>query len=134
MAKSVPDKMGFRQGMSAQVIGLPADLAPVFAEVSAAQATPADWLACFVADAAAIREFAAGALSDYRPGGHLWLCYPKKSGAIPTDITRDRGWEPVIDAGFLPVTQVAIDDTWSALRFRRVEEIRSITRKSPSGA
>ena len=134
MAKSVLVKMGFRKGMSAQVIGLPADLGPVFSEVSAARATPDDWLVCFVPDAAAIRHFAAGSLSDYRPGGHLWLCYPKKSGAIPNDITRDLGWEPALDAGFLPVAQVAIDATWSALRFRRVEEIRNITRKSPSGA
>jgi hypothetical protein len=32
------------------------------------------------------------------------------------------------DAGFEPVRQVAIDEDWSALRFRRVEYIKSMTR------
>jgi hypothetical protein len=31
------------------------------------------------------------------------------------------------------VTQVALDGTWSALRFRRREEIPTLTRKSPTG-
>jgi hypothetical protein len=57
----------------------------------------------------------------------------RRAAGIPTDITRDRGWEPLHDAGFLPVAQVAIDADWSALRFRRREEIREITRKSPTG-
>jgi hypothetical protein len=36
-------------------------------------------------------------------------------------------------AGFEPVRMVAIDEDWSALRFRRVAHIKSMTR-SPRGA
>lgn len=56
----------------------------------------------------------------------LWFVYPKKTGSIPTDITRDHGWEPVNQTGFAGVRQVAIDTTWSALGFR---EERFIERK-----
>jgi hypothetical protein len=133
MTKTVLDKMGLKPGMSARVTGLPEALVPAFAGVPVTGAGPVDWLVGFVADAAGIRAFAAGPLKDYRGGGHLWLCYPKKGGAIRTDITRDRGWEPLHAAGFLPVTQVAVDATWSALRFRRREEIATLTRKSPTG-
>jgi len=38
---------------------------------------------------------------------------------VKTDLTRDIGWEVVERAGLNPVTQVSVDDTWSALRFRR---------------
>lgn len=38
--------------------------------------------------------------------------------AVKTDITRDRGWDAVYAAGWRPVAQIALDDTWSALRFR----------------
>ena len=31
-------------------------------------------------------------------------------------------------AGFEPVRQVAIDEDWSALRFRRVEHVKTLTR------
>ena len=63
----------------------------------------------------------------------LWIAYPKKSGKIPSDITRDDGWEAVIAAGYVAVTQVAIDDNWSALRFRKTgaigPKLRDITMK-----
>jgi hypothetical protein len=39
----------------------------------------------------------------------------------------------VLDAGFLGVAQIAVDADWSALRFRRPNEIREIARKSPTG-
>jgi hypothetical protein len=110
---------------------LPAALEPLFAEVEAG-ASPV-WLAGACADAAAVRETAARLLPLYRPGGHLWLLYPKKSGRIRTHVSRDRGWDPLHDAGFLPVAQVAVDADWSALRFRRREEIREITRKGATG-
>lgn len=48
----------------------------------------------------------------------LWFAYPK-AGQLETDLTRDAGWEAVTEAGWKPVRQVAIDDVWSALRFRR---------------
>ena len=53
----------------------------------------------------------------------LWLSYPKRSSKVETDLSRDVGWEVVADAGLRPVTQVSIDETWSALRFRPVERV-----------
>jgi hypothetical protein len=47
----------------------------------------------------------------------------EKSSGIESDLTRDEGWAPLFDAGLRPVRQIAIDDTWSALRFRRVEHV-----------
>ncbi|MBX3259494.1 MAG: DUF1905 domain-containing protein [Labilithrix sp.] len=48
----------------------------------------------------------------------LWIAYPKTTSGVKTDLTRDVGWEAVERAGLRAVTQVAVDDTWSALRFR----------------
>ena len=60
----------------------------------------------------------------------IWLAYPKTSSKKYTcDFNRDSGWEAFGTAGFEPVRQVAIDEDWSALRFRRVEFIRSFTRR-----
>jgi hypothetical protein len=59
----------------------------------------------------------------------LWIAYPKGSSKRPTcDFNRDTGWTQVGKAGFEPVRQVAIDDDWSALRFRRVAYIKKMTR------
>jgi len=50
----------------------------------------------------------------------LWFVYPKMSSKkFTAAINRDSGWEPLTALGFKPVRQVAIDQDWSALRFRR---------------
>ena len=61
----------------------------------------------------------------------IWLAYPKKSSPnYECTFSRDSGWQVFGDAGFEGVRQVAIDEDWSALRFRRVESIRSFTRSN----
>jgi hypothetical protein len=42
---------------------------------------------------------------------------------VKTDLTRDVGWEIVSQAGLRPVTQVSVNEVWSALRFRPVERV-----------
>jgi hypothetical protein len=46
-----------------------------------------------------------------------WLAYPK-AGQLDTDLNRDTLWELLGVRGIRPVRQIAIDDTWTALRFR----------------
>jgi hypothetical protein len=59
----------------------------------------------------------------------IWLAYPKgTSKRYRAEFNRDAGWEVFGAAGFEPVRQVAIDEDWSALRFRRVQHIKTMTR------
>jgi hypothetical protein len=59
----------------------------------------------------------------------LWLAYPKgTSKKYKCEFNRDTGWAQLGGHGFEPVRQVAIDEDWSALRFRRVEFIKTLTR------
>jgi hypothetical protein len=50
-----------------------------------------------------------------KPNGLLWVSYPKGK-ALATDLNRDIVGAALDGMGLKPVTQVAIDDTWSALR------------------
>ncbi len=60
----------------------------------------------------------------------IWLCYPKGSSKkYKCDFNRDTGWASLAPYNLEPVRQVAIDDDWSALRFRKVEYIQKITRR-----
>ncbi len=47
----------------------------------------------------------------------VWLAYPKGGSKVKTDVNRDRLWKALEGSGWRPVRQVAIDATWSALRF-----------------
>ncbi len=59
----------------------------------------------------------------------LWMVYPKgTSKRYRCEFNRDSGWTALGAAGFEPVRMVAIDEDWSAVRFRRVEHIKTMTR------
>jgi len=59
----------------------------------------------------------------------VWFAYPKGSSKkYKSGINRDSGWKVLGDAGFEPVRMVAIDEDFSAVRFRRVEFIKTLTR------
>lgn len=59
----------------------------------------------------------------------VWFAYPKGSSKkYKSAINRDAGWQVLGDAGFEPVRMVAIDEDWSAVRFRRADFIKSLTR------
>jgi hypothetical protein len=61
----------------------------------------------------------------------LWFAYPKGSSKRYTcEFNRDSGWGNIRTAGFDSVRQVAIDEDWSALRFRRLEYIKAGTANS----
>jgi hypothetical protein len=56
----------------------------------------------------------------------LWFAYPKGTSKRYTcEFNRDNGWGVIRGLGFESVRQVAIDEDWSALRFRRVEFVKS---------
>ena len=59
----------------------------------------------------------------------VWFVYPKgTSKKYKSQINRDSGWNILGQEGFEPVRMVAIDEDWSAIRFRRVEFLKNMTR------
>ena len=77
----------------------------------------------FAKDSAELQRLGPPALRALEDKGILWVSYPKRSAGVETDLTRDRGWELLTQAGLRPVTQVSVDDTWSALRWRPLEQV-----------
>lgn len=61
----------------------------------------------------------------------FWIAYPKGTSKKYTcDFNRDTGWKTMGTYNLEPVRQVAIDEDWSALRFRKVEYINTMTRNA----
>jgi hypothetical protein len=102
----------------------------VSTELAAGEEGSFDFVMLFAGSIAQLDEFAPEVIRATKPGGYIWIAYPKKSSKIKTDINRDIGWKPMVDAGIVPVTQISLDETWSALRFRPVTEIKVMSRKS----
>lgn len=68
-------------------------------------------------------------LPERRRDAIVWFAYPKGSSKkYKSQINRDNGWNVLGREGFEPVRMVAIDEDWSAVRFRRAGFIKNMTR------
>ena len=94
---------------------------PEGAELADGPEATLDFVHLFVGNVGELERLAPVAISAVKPDGLLWISYPKRSAKVETDITRDKGWDVVASAGLRPVTQVSVNEVWSALRFRPVE-------------
>jgi hypothetical protein len=73
----------------------------------------------FADDAASVQASMASLGAGLREPEILWVAYPKGN---KSDINRDTLWPLLSAHGLRPIGQVAIDDVWSALRFRPERE------------
>jgi hypothetical protein len=87
----------------------------------------------FVTQKATIEETMIHIESKLADDVVLWFCYPKGSSKkYSCDFNRDNGWDALGVFQFEPVRMVAIDEDWSALRFRKVDFIKKMTRNENS--
>ena len=121
-------KLLLKPGMRAMVINAPAGylerITPLPEGVTLVEQGPADWVQVFMRSRAEVDALAPQGIETVKREGVLWLCYPKGGAKAGADINRDRGWDVVVEAGWGGVTQVAIDEQWSALRFRPEADIK----------
>ncbi|EYD77131.1 hypothetical protein Rumeso_01243 [Rubellimicrobium mesophilum DSM 19309] len=129
MNSKLLSKLGWKPGRTMLAMGRPETLMHFEPFPSAPETGPVDLLLGFAARSVDVAVLLDALLPRYARSNRLWLAYPKRSGAIRSDLSRDAGWEALVPHDLLPVTQVALDATWSALRFRYRDEIRTLTRK-----
>lgn len=55
--------------------------------------------------------------------GKMWVAYPKTTSKISSDLNRDCSWEILTTAGYEGVRQVALDHVWSAIRFKKADQV-----------
>ena len=129
MATPLQKKLRLQPGFKALVLNPPADyfelLGPLPQGVlfSNEPGEAHDFVHLFVKDRAELDTTFDTALRAVKHDALLWISYPKGSSGVKTDINRDILWEILLKKGIRPVTQIAVDNTWSALRFRPAEAV-----------
>jgi hypothetical protein len=73
----------------------------------------------FAPDARSLRSVLSANQDELARPDILWVAYPKANRA---DINRDTLWPILGEFGMRPIAQVAVDEVWSELRFRPLEE------------
>ncbi len=127
-------KLRFNEGAKVCILNMPDRCAPLFEGLDITRRITAkklDQVLVFAVDQQALADGVKKINTKLSNDALFWIAYPKSLGSIKSDITRDKGWEPVKNAGYAPVTQIAIDDDWSALRFRRPDVIGDKLRDIP---
>ena len=76
------------------------------------QATTA---AVFASSADALRQILSQHKEQLAGPSTFWVAYPKGNRA---DVNRDSLWPILGEYGMRPISQVSVDEVWSALRFR----------------
>ena len=84
----------------------------------------ADVAIAFVRDSAELKRLASG-FPALEEDAILWVAYPKGGSEAGTDIDRDVLHAAMEKHELVGVTVVALDDTWSAMRFRAPEDVGS---------
>lgn len=125
LARKLLIKPGFRIGLVNAPQGYAERLQPLppDAELVEAPGDALDFVQVFARDAAELDRVGPPAYRSVRAGGLLWVCYPKGGRKAATDLNRDVLWELLGRSGLTGVTLVALDETWSAMRFRPAAEV-----------
>lgn len=87
-----------------------------------------DVVQLFVSDVEELRGLGRDAVRALKPSGLLWITYPKGGESrAANDLPATPGWmqrdalaEITSETGYKPVAFVALDDHWTALRFKRI--------------
>src|SRR3954470_22372052 len=117
-AKTVSDKL-LAKGAKIALVGAPSDQRDLFDPAEIARAAKgAGLVLLYAANRAVLEKQLASAVKALGPDARLWVAYPK-AGKLDTDLNRDTLWPLLEKKGFEGVRLVALDETWSAMMFRR---------------
>ena len=133
MATSLAQKLRILGGSRVALLNAPEgytltlDPLPGGAEVTVIAADSSeqyDVTLLFARDHSELERLAPAAIAATRDGGVLWIAWPKGGDKAKGAITRDTLWPVMAALGWGPVSNVALDETWSALRLRPEVEVK----------
>jgi len=98
---------------------------PAGASVAASGEGPFEVVQLFARNRQELDAAIGQAMATAGEDGILWISYPKLASVAASDLSRQAVWDALAGSGWEPVTQVAVDETWSALRIRPTEKVGS---------
>ena len=128
-------KMYWKEGMKIRLWNVPSELLGLVESwkqegFMASETEKADFMVAFVQSEEEVENYFSQMHSLAPDDEAIWLAYPKgTSKRYKSKINRDNGWKYLGQFDYEGVRQIAIDENWSALRFRKIRFIKSMTRK-----
>jgi len=126
----LPGKLGIKPGARVLIVDAPKTYAslisplPLKAALVSKLDDTVDLIHIFVTRKTDLSRFLKTALGKMRPDAAIWVSWPKKAAAVPTDITENTIREVALPLGLVDIKVCAVDETWSGLKLMIRKENR----------
>lgn len=131
--EKVLKKLGFKEGMASSLENIPDYLRDELVNIvgeDLKEAGPYDFTMYFCLNLEDLKKDKERLHNNLNNDSRLWIVYPKKSSKkYRSNLSRDILWGEFGEFGMEPVSNFAVDEDWSAIRFRKVEDIGRMKRK-----
>jgi hypothetical protein len=120
----LPQKLGIREGhrvaLDRAPSGFEATLGPLLEGVrllTASEGRDFDVILLFVKDLKTLEARLEPAIQRMAPSTALWICWPKKTSPLATDVDETKVRERGLAAGIVDIKVCAVDEDWSGHKF-----------------
>ena len=118
----IAKKLHVKEGMTLYTINVPSDFKEQFSNYSNITISPKakqyDQIHWFVKHKAQMEKDLIKVMNLLNKGITCWCYYPKASSKIQTDLTRDKGWDALLEKEIQWLSLISYNETWSAFAFR----------------
>ena len=121
--KPLKDKLGIKPGMKVYFYHCPTSVSTIlqypiqtYEEVKII-AAPIDCILCFVTAQSELEGMLVKLREHLLPTGMIWICWPKQTSGIPTDVSENRIRDIGLSVKLVDVKVCALDEIWSGLKF-----------------
>ena len=120
------EKLQMKEERNVLIQGLPSSIEKQFSKLSFAKSvTPllksrgVDFALVFAVNKKQLCQILGDVIPALAVNANFWVAYPKVASKIASDLTRDSNWECIEDHNLDVVTEVTLDNVWTAIRFTK---------------
>lgn len=122
-------KLRIKPGFRVLQYQVPADIKRLLTDKSIAiaelNANAFDAAIVFFSSKAALYTFLKQIQSSINEQTIFWVCYPKASAKIPTDLNLMKSWSDLLQFGLSPCASAAIHENWTGIRLKPASAIKA---------
>jgi hypothetical protein len=130
MSQTLFEKLQLAEEKNLLIQGIPSAIEKQFVKLSFAKnvtpllkAKKIDFALVFALNQRQLGQIMSEVMPALHEQAKLWVAYPKLASKIASDLNRDCSWNCLCEGGFEIVRSVALDHVWTALRFKKSEDI-----------
>lgn len=131
-SQSLLEKLQLKDEKNLLIQGLPSTVEKQFVKISFAKnLTPLlktkkiDFALLFAISHKQLEDILRDVIPALHDNSKLWIAYPKISSKIVSDLSRDCNWDCISKLGYESVRLINLDNIWSAMRFKKADQIRT---------